>query len=159
MVTVEIKALYSVADLVKLTGLDRHRVRKLILDAELRTQCIGKSMFVPISELRERCPMVWQSLKEAQAERDVAGSCDAGSANAPRTITATPLPVSRKRIKALYSIADLVALTGIDRYRVHRLISAAGICTQRIGKSMLVPLYELRERCPVVWQSLKDGAA
>lgn len=58
------------------------------------------------------------------------------------------------RLKALYTISELAALLGMSRWRARQLVRKAAIATMRQGDKELVPISELKERCPLLWDSL-----
>jgi len=59
-------------------------------------------------------------------------------------------------IKPLYTIGDLADATGIDRFSVRRLLEKNGVEWVRSGRSLLIPISELKEKLRNVWDSIVE---
>lgn len=63
----DIKALYTVSELAQLLGISRWRARRIIAECNIELLEIPglsgpPTVYVPVSELRDRCPVLWSSL-------------------------------------------------------------------------------------------------
>jgi hypothetical protein len=83
------------------------------------------------------------------------------TAGAPRRRTGrlAPLP-----LKALYTVPELMAVTGLSRCRLMTLVNAAGIEPMTSGRTVYIPLSEIRRALEPLWteivlaQRVMDGA-
>lgn len=63
----------------------------------------------------------------------------------------------RAELKAAYTIAELAEMSGLDRKRIYRMVTAGKLQTIRLpGVSMLVPLLELRRLNPGFYYSILE---
>jgi hypothetical protein len=58
------------------------------------------------------------------------------------------------QIRALYLVPILARACGVTQGRMARLLRANGVAFVRSGRSIIVPLSELRRRVPALWDSL-----
>jgi hypothetical protein len=63
-----------------------------------------------------------------------------------------PLPV-----RALYTVRELAEAASLSRFRVHRLLRSLGVTMIRSGRIYLVPLDELEQKAPRLWNSLRTA--
>jgi hypothetical protein len=61
-----------------------------------------------------------------------------------------PLP-----IQGLYPVGHLAPVVGITHRHLQRLLKNEGVQVYRVGRFLLVPLTELEEKVPVLWDSIK----
>ena len=59
------------------------------------------------------------------------------------------------RIQALYRVSDLARASGVPHRRLQRLLKAEDVQVFRVGRLLLVPLTELEDKVPSVWESVK----
>lgn len=63
-------------------------------------------------------------------------------------------------LKAAYTVAELVEMSGLTRAQVARIADNAGICGRRgRGRQRMIWLSELKSRCPEFWESILDRLA
>jgi len=60
-----------------------------------------------------------------------------------------------KRLKPLYTIAELCKMTGLSRGQVERLLRRNGIRVMQTGRRRWVPLSEIAEKLELLSRSLK----
>ena len=65
-----------------------------------------------------------------------------------------PLP-----IQALYSVRQLALAVGATHRRLQRLFQIEGVQVFRVGRFLLVPLTELEDKVPRLWESVKVAEA
>jgi hypothetical protein len=58
-------------------------------------------------------------------------------------------------IQALYQVSDLAHAIGVSHRRAQNLLKTAGVCLMRAGRYLYVPLIELEEKVPPLWESIK----
>jgi hypothetical protein len=58
-------------------------------------------------------------------------------------------------VQALYSVAALARAANVGTELLRRVLRANGIVFVRGGRALLVPLSEIRDRIPLLWESLK----
>ncbi len=56
--------------------------------------------------------------------------------------------------KAAFSLAELVALSGIHRNKLARMLESAGVEFARVGVDRHVPTIELEQKIPLVWEGI-----
>jgi hypothetical protein len=56
----------------------------------------------------------------------------------------------------VYSIARLAKLGGVSRFLLRRLLKASGVTFVRSGRTVLVPLSEIEEKLPTLWNSFRS---
>ena len=61
-----------------------------------------------------------------------------------------PLP-----IQALYYVSQLARATGVTHRRIQRLLSTEGVRVYQLGRDVIVPLTELEEKVPHLWESVR----
>jgi hypothetical protein len=60
-------------------------------------------------------------------------------------------------IQALYSVSKLARAMGVSHHRAQTLLKSADVCVMRAGRSLYVPLIELEEKVPRLWESIKSA--
>ena len=58
-------------------------------------------------------------------------------------------------IQALYPVSELARAMGISHRQLQKLLKTAEVCLMRAGRFLYVPLTELEEKVPPLWESLK----
>jgi hypothetical protein len=58
-------------------------------------------------------------------------------------------------IQALYSVDQLARAMGVPHRRLQRLLKIEGVEVFRVGRFLLVPLTELEEKVPLLWENVK----
>ena len=62
-------------------------------------------------------------------------------------------------IRALYYVSHLARAMGVSHRRLLRLLNIEGAKVFRDGRFILVPLTELEDKVPVLWESLRAADA
>jgi hypothetical protein len=57
-------------------------------------------------------------------------------------------------VRALYPVPILARACGVTQQRMARLLRANGVALVHSGRSIIVPLSEIRRRIPALWDSL-----
>jgi hypothetical protein len=57
-------------------------------------------------------------------------------------------------LRALYSVAMLARIANISRQMLHRLLRSSRVSLVRVGRSVSVPLSEIRWKIPALWTSI-----
>jgi hypothetical protein len=70
----EIRAFYPVAELARAAGVPAYKLLRLLRRCRVAFIHAGRAYYVPLSEIREKIPPLWQSLCSAQELRR---ACDA----------------------------------------------------------------------------------
>ena len=78
--SLEIRAFYSVAELARAAGVPPYKLLRLLRRCRVTFIHAGRAFYVPLSEIREKIPPLWQSLCSAQELRR---ACDAAGATGP----------------------------------------------------------------------------
>jgi hypothetical protein len=58
-------------------------------------------------------------------------------------------------IQALYPLGHLARAIGVSHRRLQRLLGIEGVRVFRVGRFLFVPLTELEEKVPPLWESIK----
>jgi hypothetical protein len=58
-------------------------------------------------------------------------------------------------IQALYPLGHLARAIGVSHRRLQRLLKIEGVHVFRVGRFLFVPLTELEEKVPPLWESIK----
>jgi hypothetical protein len=58
-------------------------------------------------------------------------------------------------IQALYTVGQLARAMGATHRRMQRLLKIEDVVVYRVGRFLLVPLTELEEKVPPLWESIK----
>ncbi len=75
---------------------------------------------------------------------------------ARRRSRSSPLPRSESLpVQALYRVGDLARVIGVSHRRLQKLLDLEAVRVYRIGRFLLVPLSELEEKMPALWESIK----
>jgi hypothetical protein len=61
-----VKALYTVSEIGKASGLTRFRVLRLMRLCHIELLSMGRSVYVPLSEIRRKLKPVWREIGEVQ---------------------------------------------------------------------------------------------
>jgi hypothetical protein len=64
-----IQALYSVSQLARAMGVTHRRLQKLLKIEEVQVFRVGRFLLVPLTELEEKVPPLWESVKAAESLR------------------------------------------------------------------------------------------
>jgi hypothetical protein len=64
-----IQALYSVNQLARAAGVPHRRLQRLLKLEEVRVLHAGRFLLVALTELEEKLPLLWESIKSAEALR------------------------------------------------------------------------------------------
>ena len=62
---------------------------------------------------------------------------------------------SELNLQSFYGVCALAEVANVSRYVMNRLLRLAGVRFQRIGRSVLVPVSEIEEKIPLLWNSLQ----
>lgn len=57
-------------------------------------------------------------------------------------------------LKPIYNLRELSDILGMHHTRVKRLLVAAGIAFQYSGRACLIPIAEIEDKLPRVWDSI-----
>jgi hypothetical protein len=85
LAALEIRAFYSVAELARAAGVPSYKLLRLLRRCHVAFIHAGRAHYVPLSEIREKIPPLWQSLCSAQELRR---ACDGAAVTGdviPRT--------------------------------------------------------------------------
>jgi hypothetical protein len=66
-----------------------------------------------------------------------------------RTDTSTGL-----KLQVVYSLGALARIGNVDPDLLRRILRANGVALVRVGRALSVPLSELRQKIPPLWESL-----
>jgi hypothetical protein len=72
-----------------------------------------------------------------------------------RTHSAHGSRIEALPLQALYPVNHLARAMGVPHRRLQRLLKVEGVQVFRVGRLLLVPLTELEEKVPAVWESVK----
>ena len=64
-----IQALYPVSELARVMGVSHRRLQKLLETSEVYVMRAGRFLYVPLTELEEKVPPLWESIKAAESLR------------------------------------------------------------------------------------------
>jgi hypothetical protein len=64
-----IQALYPVSELARVMGVSHRRLQKLLESSEVYVMRAGRFLYVPLTELEEKVPPLWDSIKAAESLR------------------------------------------------------------------------------------------
>jgi hypothetical protein len=64
-----IQALYPVSELARVMGVSHRRLQKLLKTSEVYVMRAGRFLYVPLTELEEKVPPLWDSIKAAESLR------------------------------------------------------------------------------------------
>jgi len=67
-----LKALYGVPELARITGIGQDTMRRLLRKRGIELVRVGRTIYVPLSELGKRVPQMWQSIMDAERMRHAA---------------------------------------------------------------------------------------
>ena len=62
-------------------------------------------------------------------------------------------------LRAFYSVAMLARIANISRQMLHRLLRRSRVSLVRDGRSVSVPLSEIRWKIPALWNSIYEMEA
>jgi hypothetical protein len=68
-------------------------------------------------------------------------------------------PIEGLRLKALYPVSELARAIGVSHRRLQKLLQIEEVRVYRVGRFLFVPLTELEEKVPPLWESIKAGEA
>ncbi len=66
------------------------------------------------------------------------------------------LSVEPLRLKALYTVREIGKVTGLSRDRVMGLVYATGIEVHAWGRSVYIPLSEIRRKLEPLWMEIQE---
>ena len=58
-------------------------------------------------------------------------------------------------IQALYPVSELARAVGVTHRRLQKLLKIEGVHVYRVGRFLFVPMTELEEKVPPIWESIK----
>jgi hypothetical protein len=58
-------------------------------------------------------------------------------------------------LQAVYRIPELATIANTSRYLMERLLREAGVRRLRVGKTAVIPMREIQEKIPLLWESLQ----
>jgi hypothetical protein len=64
-----IRAIYSIAELARASGIERRKLKRLLVAARVELMSTARVSFVPLSELEVKVRPLWEAVKAAQALR------------------------------------------------------------------------------------------
>lgn len=59
------------------------------------------------------------------------------------------------KVKALYTIAQLAELSGMDEQKLRRWILRSQMSVVRHGRSCMIPMFAFRDAFPLIWESIR----
>lgn len=65
----ELKAIYTIAEMAKLAGLSRYRTLRTLESAGVRTDRLAHRRVVFLADLHDACPALWDSILARRAAR------------------------------------------------------------------------------------------
>jgi hypothetical protein len=71
---VPLKAMYTTSMLAKALGIGRARLHRLLKGQQVLVYIDGTRWLVPLSEIEEKLPAVWESIRKAEKERGAENS-------------------------------------------------------------------------------------
>jgi hypothetical protein len=71
-----------------------------------------------------------------------------------RADTASPAPPPPLPVKAVYRIGDLAKALNIPWRRLKRMLENMDVKFMRVGRLWLVPLSEIEEKAPPIWDKI-----
>jgi hypothetical protein len=75
----EVRGFYSVAELARAGNVPAYRLLRILRRNGVAFLCVGRALYVPLTEIRQRIPPLWESLCAAEALRRDAGQEASGS--------------------------------------------------------------------------------
>jgi hypothetical protein len=57
-------------------------------------------------------------------------------------------------VRGFYSVAELARAGNVPAYRLLRILRRNGVAFLRVGRALYVPLTEIRQKIPPLWESL-----
>jgi len=66
----ELKAAYSIPELAEMSGMDRHRVRRMLESNGVELKRSGRAILVFTSALRRALPDLWDSILDREAANE-----------------------------------------------------------------------------------------
>jgi hypothetical protein len=69
MESLPIQALYPMGELARAMGVSHRKLQKLLETEEVYVVRAGRFLYVPLTELEEKVPALWDSLKAAESLR------------------------------------------------------------------------------------------
>ena len=79
----EVRAVYTIAELARTAGISRHVMRQLLEGAEVTIMSAGRHELVPLCDIESRIPPLWQSLVTAKRLRADARAATARATRRP----------------------------------------------------------------------------
>jgi hypothetical protein len=67
--SLEIRALYSIAELARAAGVTTYMLRRALRAAGVDLLRSGRALYVPLSEIESKIPSLWQSIRRAEQVR------------------------------------------------------------------------------------------
>jgi hypothetical protein len=64
-----VKALYSVNALARAAGIGHRPLQRVLAVMDVRVVRVGRFLFVPLTELEEKFPPLWESIRTAETLR------------------------------------------------------------------------------------------
>ncbi len=72
--TLEVRAFYTIAELARFAGVTPYMLLRVLRRNRVVFLQAGRALYVPLSEVRERIPPLWEGLKAAEELRSGAAS-------------------------------------------------------------------------------------
>ena len=64
-----LRALYNIGELARASGIERRKLKRLLVAARVELLSTGRVSFVPLSELEGKVRPLWEAIKAAHALR------------------------------------------------------------------------------------------
>jgi len=64
-----LRALYNIGELARASGIERRKLKRLLVAANVELMSTGRVSFVPLSELEVKVRPLWEAIKAAHALR------------------------------------------------------------------------------------------
>jgi hypothetical protein len=60
----------------------------------------------------------------------------------------------KSELQAVYRVRELAEFANTSRYLMARLLREAGVLGVRVGSTVVIPVSEVKEKIPLLWESL-----
>ena len=60
----------------------------------------------------------------------------------------------KSQLQAFYRLSELAEVARTTRYLMELLLRQAGVRSVRAGRSIVIPVSEIKEKIPLLWESL-----
>ena len=72
-----------------------------------------------------------------------------------RRRSSPPQPADELPLQALYRVSELARAASVSHRRLKRLLRIEGVRTFHVCRALFVPLTELEDKVPALWESIK----